>query len=161
MEQDLLLPTVWGTSAAQKHCVVNKNVIMRHASANRRPGKDGGKKLPMILALHRKWFKYIEQLHRHTKPSYWAIFPLDFQLVTPPVIPWAWTDVWPDPCVLSLCHGHNCGHYITVVRSHAFWLLFDDDCRKHRCLRSGSLMSDIAKKIRIWLYFILSVERVT
>lgn len=28
------------------------------------------------------------------------------------------------PCVLS---GPNRGHYITIVKSHGFWLLFDDD----------------------------------
>ncbi|XP_069487767.1 ubiquitin carboxyl-terminal hydrolase 46 isoform X6 [Ambystoma mexicanum] len=45
------------------------------------------KKLPMILALHLKRFKYMEQLHS----------------------------------------GPNRGHYITIVKSHGFWLLFDDD----------------------------------
>ncbi|XP_029443619.1 ubiquitin carboxyl-terminal hydrolase 46 isoform X3 [Rhinatrema bivittatum] len=45
------------------------------------------KRLPMILALHLKRFKYMEQLHS----------------------------------------GPNRGHYITIVKSHGFWLLFDDD----------------------------------
>lgn len=26
-----------------------------------------------------------------------------------------------------LCSGPNRGHYITIVKSHGFWLLFDDD----------------------------------
>lgn len=25
------------------------------------------------------------------------------------------------------CSGPNRGHYITIVKSHGFWLLFDDD----------------------------------
>ncbi|GAB5566239.1 ubiquitin carboxyl-terminal hydrolase 12 isoform X1 [Prionailurus iriomotensis] len=49
------------------------------------------KKLPMILALHLKRFKYMDQLHRYTKL------------------------------------GPNRGHYIAIVKSHDFWLLFDDD----------------------------------
>lgn len=38
------------------------------------------KKLPMILALHLKRFKYMEQLHRYTKLSYRVVFPLELRL---------------------------------------------------------------------------------
>ena len=38
------------------------------------------KKLPMILALHLKRFKYMDQLHRYTKLSYWVVFPLELRL---------------------------------------------------------------------------------
>lgn len=29
--------------------------------------------------------------------------------------------------MLFVCSGPNRGHYITIVKSHGFWLLFDDD----------------------------------
>ena len=38
------------------------------------------KKLPMILALHLKRFKNMEQLHRYTKLSYRVGFPLELRL---------------------------------------------------------------------------------
>ena len=38
------------------------------------------KKLPMILALHLKRFKYMEQLQRYTKLSYRVVFPLELRL---------------------------------------------------------------------------------
>ena len=38
------------------------------------------KRLPMILALHLKRFKYMEQLHRYTKLSYRVVFPLELRL---------------------------------------------------------------------------------
>ena len=38
------------------------------------------KKLPKILALHLKRFKYMEHLHRYTKLSYRVVFPLELRL---------------------------------------------------------------------------------
>ena len=38
------------------------------------------KKLPQILALHLKRFKYTEQLKRFTKLSYRVVFPLELRL---------------------------------------------------------------------------------
>lgn len=29
--------------------------------------------------------------------------------------------------LLCVCSGPNRGHYIAIVKSHDFWLLFDDD----------------------------------
>lgn len=42
------------------------------------------------------------------------------------------------PCVLS---GPNRGHYITIVKSHGFWLLFDDDIVEVRHSAPSSLTS--------------------
>ena len=39
------------------------------------------KKLPQILALHLKRFKYMEQLNRYTKLSYRVVFPLELRLL--------------------------------------------------------------------------------
>ena len=38
------------------------------------------KKLPHILALHLKRFKYMEQVNRYTKLSYRVVFPLELRL---------------------------------------------------------------------------------
>lgn len=38
------------------------------------------KKLPMILALHLKRFKYMEQYNRHIKVSHRVVFPLELRL---------------------------------------------------------------------------------
>lgn len=47
------------------------------------------KKLPMILALHLKRFKYMEQYNRHIKVSHRVVFPLELRLFnTVSVIRW-------------------------------------------------------------------------
>lgn len=38
------------------------------------------KKLPLILALHLKRFKYMEQYNRHIKVSHRVVFPLELRL---------------------------------------------------------------------------------
>ncbi|XP_052591776.1 ubiquitin carboxyl-terminal hydrolase 46 [Peromyscus californicus insignis] len=82
------------------------------------------KKLPMILALHLKRFKYMEQAAQvHTKLSYRVVFPLELR-------PLGYKEglvylVTFAPSFFS--SGPNRGHYITIVKSHGFWLLFDDD----------------------------------
>uniref|UniRef100_A0AAY5ENP6 ubiquitinyl hydrolase 1 n=1 Tax=Electrophorus electricus TaxID=8005 RepID=A0AAY5ENP6_ELEEL len=86
------------------------------------------KKLPMILALHLKRFKYMDQLHRYTKLSYRVVFPLELRLfntsgdATNPDRMYDLVSV-----VVHCGSGPNRGHYITIVKSHGFWLLFDDD----------------------------------
>lgn len=64
------------------------------------------KKLPQILALHLKRFKYVEQLQRFTKLSYRVVFPFELRLfntVSTSLCAW-WR-----PCSLSLsahlCHA--------------------------------------------------------
>jgi len=37
-------------------------------------------KLPKLLALHLKRFKYVETLNRHTKLSYRVLFPMELRL---------------------------------------------------------------------------------
>jgi len=86
------------------------------------------KKLPHIMALHLKRFKYVEQLNRYTKLSYRVVFPLELRLF----------NTSDDACnpdrmydliavVIHCGSGPNRGHYISIVKSHGFWLLFDDD----------------------------------
>ncbi|KAG5275712.1 hypothetical protein AALO_G00123710 [Alosa alosa] len=86
------------------------------------------KKLPMILALHLKRFKYMEQLHRYTKLSYRVVFPLELRLFNTSGDAINLDRMYDLVAVVVHCgSGPNRGHYITIVKSHGFWLLFDDD----------------------------------
>lgn len=86
------------------------------------------KKLPLILALHLKRFKYMEQYNRHIKVSHRVVFPLELRLFNT-----SDDAVNPDrlydlvAVVVHCGSGPNRGHYISIVKSHGFWLLFDDD----------------------------------
>jgi len=86
------------------------------------------KHLPNVLALHLKRFKYIEQLQRFKKLSYRISFPMELNL---PNIAEAADN--PDrtyrlfAVVVHVGSGPNHGHYISLVRSHQHWLLFDDE----------------------------------
>uniref|UniRef100_A0A8R1TZY7 ubiquitinyl hydrolase 1 n=1 Tax=Onchocerca volvulus TaxID=6282 RepID=A0A8R1TZY7_ONCVO len=86
------------------------------------------KKLPQMLALHLKRFKYVEQMSRHTKLSYRVLFPLELRLfnVSDDAVN---RDRLYDLCAVVVHCGStpNRGHYITLVKTHNFWLLFDDD----------------------------------
>lgn len=119
------------------------------------------KKLPMILALHLKRFKYVEQYNRHIKVSHRVVFPLELRLFNTVNITknlrcacylislslfffckylkkqnfqlQSDDAVNPDrlydlvAVVIHCGSGPNRGHYISIVKSHGFWLLFDDD----------------------------------
>ncbi|XP_077085614.1 ubiquitin carboxyl-terminal hydrolase 12 [Siphateles boraxobius] len=86
------------------------------------------KKLPMILALHLKRFKYMDQLHRYTKLSYRVVFPLELRLFNTSGDATNPERLYDLVAVVVHCgSGPNRGHYITIVKSHGFWLLFDDD----------------------------------
>jgi len=86
------------------------------------------KKLPHLLALHLKRFKYVEQLSRYTKLSYRVLFPMELRL--PNVRDDAANNDQLYDLVAVVVHcgsTPNRGHYITLVKSHTYWLLFDDD----------------------------------
>lgn len=103
------------------------------------------KKLPLILALHLKRFKYVEQYNRHIKVSHRVVFPLELRLfntvrMLPHTLKTAYlivllfqSEECPDrlydlvAVVVHCGSGPNRGHYISIVKSHDFWLLFDDD----------------------------------
>ncbi|XP_053229171.1 ubiquitin carboxyl-terminal hydrolase 46-like isoform X2 [Podarcis raffonei] len=86
------------------------------------------KKLPMILSLHLKRFKYIDHLHRYTKLSYRVVFPLELRLFNTSGDASNPDRMYDLVAVVIHCgSGPNRGHYITIVKSHGFWLLFDDD----------------------------------
>ncbi|XP_041461256.1 ubiquitin carboxyl-terminal hydrolase 12-like [Lytechinus pictus] len=86
------------------------------------------KKLPQLLALHLKRFKYMEQSHRYTKLSYRVVFPLELRLMNTSDDAEAPDKLYDLVSVVVHCgSGPNRGHYITIVKSFGFWLLFDDD----------------------------------
>lgn len=86
------------------------------------------KKLPKILALHLKRFKYIEQLQRYTKLSYRVVFPFELRLFNTSDDAINHEKLYDLVAVVIHCgSGPNRGHYITIVKSHGLWLLFDDD----------------------------------
>lgn len=86
------------------------------------------KKLPMILALHLKRFKYTESQNRHTKLSYRVVFPLELRLFNKTSNDESNDRLYDLVAVVIHCgSGPNRGHYISIVKSFGFWLLFDDD----------------------------------
>ena len=87
------------------------------------------KKLPKILALHLKRFKFTEDLQRNVKLFHRVLYPKHFRLFNT-------TDDAEDPdklyelsgIVVHIGGGPYHGHYVSVVKTeHAGWLLFDDE----------------------------------
>ncbi|KAJ2643609.1 hypothetical protein GGF44_001086, partial [Coemansia sp. RSA 1694] len=85
------------------------------------------KRLPNILALHLKRFKYHEVLGRYVKLSYRVNFPTELRV---PNTTEDTEDVLYSlsAVVVHLGGGPFHGHYISIVRSGEKWVLFDDDC---------------------------------
>ncbi|KAJ1905160.1 hypothetical protein LPJ81_002080 [Coemansia sp. IMI 209127] len=85
------------------------------------------KRLPNILALHLKRFKYHEGLGRYVKLSYRVNFPTELRV---PNTTEETDDVLYSlsAIVVHLGGGPFHGHYISIVRSGDKWVLFDDDC---------------------------------
>lgn len=86
------------------------------------------KKLPNILALHLKRFKYEESLRRHVKLTYRVVFPFELRLFnTAENIqnPDRLYELW--AVVVHIGVGPHHGHYITVVKSGKRWIVFDDN----------------------------------
>jgi ubiquitin carboxyl-terminal hydrolase 12/46 len=86
------------------------------------------KKLPKILVVHLKRFKFIEQLQQYKKLNYRVVFPFELVLQNT-----SHDAVEPDrrydlfAVVVHVGSGPNHGHYISMVKSHNTWLIFDDD----------------------------------
>ncbi|KAG9127325.1 proteasome component pup2 [Ceratobasidium sp. 392] len=86
------------------------------------------KKLPNVLALHLKRFKYQEDVQRYMKLSYRVAFPFELRLFNT-------VDDAQDPdrlyelfaIVVHVGSGPHHGHYITIAKQRGQWLLFDDD----------------------------------
>ncbi|CAL9038604.1 unnamed protein product [Musa banksii] len=82
------------------------------------------KKPPHILVIHLKRFKYMEQLGRYKKLSYRVVFPMELKLNTAED---ADSEYILFAVVVHVGSGPNHGHYVSLVKSHNRWLMFDDD----------------------------------
>ncbi|KAH9980600.1 hypothetical protein BJV74DRAFT_887700 [Russula compacta] len=86
------------------------------------------KKLPNILALHLKRFKYQEELRKYIKLTYRVAFPFELRLFNT-------IDDVEDPdrlyelfgIVVHIGSGPHHGHYVAIVKGPHSWLIFDDD----------------------------------
>jgi ubiquitin carboxyl-terminal hydrolase 9/13 len=87
------------------------------------------KKLPKILALHLKRFKFTEDMQRNVKLFHRVMYPKHFRLFNT-------TFDAEDPdklyelcaVVVHIGGGPYHGHYVSIVKTeHAGWLLFDDE----------------------------------
>ncbi|KAF8481596.1 hypothetical protein DFH94DRAFT_401813 [Russula ochroleuca] len=86
------------------------------------------KKLPNILALHLKRFKYQEDLKKYIKLTYRVAFPFELRLFNT-------VDDTEDPdrlyelfgIVVHIGSGPHHGHYVAIVKGPHSWLMFDDD----------------------------------
>lgn len=86
------------------------------------------KKLPRILALHLKRFKFVGMLNKFKKLTYRVVFPFELRLFNT-TEDCANSDRIYDlvSFVVHCGMGLNRGHYISVVKSHGYWFLFDDE----------------------------------
>ncbi|KAI0776344.1 hypothetical protein BD413DRAFT_265849 [Trametes elegans] len=86
------------------------------------------KKLPNVLALHLKRFKYQEDVGKYIKLTYRVAFPLELRLFNT-------VDDAEDPdrlyelfaIVVHIGTGPHHGHYVTIIKARGTWFLFDDD----------------------------------
>ncbi|KZP28893.1 cysteine proteinase [Athelia psychrophila] len=86
------------------------------------------KKLPNVLALHLKRFKYQEDVQKYIKLAYRVAFPFELRLFNT-------VDDAQDPdrlyelfaIVVHIGNGPHHGHYVTIIRAHATWLIYDDE----------------------------------
>ncbi|KAK0208994.1 hypothetical protein DFS33DRAFT_492434 [Desarmillaria ectypa] len=86
------------------------------------------KKLPNVLALHLKRFKYQEDLQKYIKLAYRVAFPVELRLFNT-------VDDTEDAdrlynlfgIVVHIGTGPHHGHYISIIKTGGSWLVFDDD----------------------------------
>ncbi|KAK6363099.1 hypothetical protein TWF730_000544 [Orbilia blumenaviensis] len=87
------------------------------------------KRLPKVLALHLKRFKYMEDLGRHQKLFHRVVYPYHLRLFNT-------TDDAEDPdrlyelyaVIIHIGGGPYHGHYVAIIKSEEHgWLLYDDE----------------------------------
>ncbi|PHZ16149.1 cysteine proteinase [Rhizopus microsporus ATCC 52813] len=115
-------------SASETLCHKNKYFCDVCASLQEAERRMKIKKLPNILALHLKRFKYQEQLQKYIKLTYRVVFPFELRLFNT-------SDDTEDAdrmyelwaIVVHIGSGPHHGHYVAIVKSNGQWMLFDDD----------------------------------
>ncbi|KIJ22215.1 hypothetical protein PAXINDRAFT_64269 [Paxillus involutus ATCC 200175] len=86
------------------------------------------KRLPNVLALHLKRFKYQEDVQKYIKLTYRVAFPFELRLFN------TVDDInTPDrlyelfAIVVHIGNGPNHGHYVSIIKTMGNWLVFDDE----------------------------------
>ncbi|GMP87712.1 hypothetical protein CsSME_00039970 [Camellia sinensis var. sinensis] len=74
------------------------------------------KKLPQVLVIHLKCFKYVEQLGQNKKLSYRVVFPLELKLSN--TMEDDDSEYFLFVVVVHVGSGPNHGHYVSLVKSH-------------------------------------------
>lgn len=86
------------------------------------------KKLPKLLALHLKRFKFVGSLNKFVKLTYRVVFPFELRLLNTTEDCSNGDQIYDLVSFVVHCGmGLNRGHYISVVKSHGYWFLFDDE----------------------------------
>ncbi|KAF5356146.1 hypothetical protein D9756_003694 [Leucocoprinus leucothites] len=86
------------------------------------------KKLPNVLALHLKRFKFQEDVQKYIKLTYRVAFPHELRLFnTVDDLENADRLYNLFAIVVHIGNGPHHGHYISIVKSAGTWLVFDDD----------------------------------
>ncbi|EIW87202.1 cysteine proteinase, partial [Coniophora puteana RWD-64-598 SS2] len=86
------------------------------------------KRLPNVLALHLKRFKYQEEVQKYIKLAYRVAFPFELRLFNT-------VDDAENPdrmyelfaIVVHIGSGPNHGHYVSIIKTMGIWLIFDDE----------------------------------
>ncbi|CAM9699129.1 unnamed protein product [Phaeothamnion confervicola] len=88
------------------------------------------KRLPPVLVLHLKRFKFVEQVQGFAKLSHRVVFPLELRVPNMTAAAQREADerlYRLFAVVVHIGRGPNHGHYVAVIKSRGKWLLFDDE----------------------------------
>jgi len=90
------------------------------------------KKVPNNLVVHLKRFKFFEQFQRYKKKlSHRVVFPFELRLcnTTEQTESTSEAECLYDlfGIVIHVGSGPNHGHYVSIIKNHNNWLIFDDD----------------------------------
>lgn len=115
-------------SASEMLCARNKFFCDTCSSLQEAEKRMKVKKLPNVLALHLKRFKYEEAVQKFVKLAYRVVFPFQMRLFNT-------SDDAEDPdklyelfaIIVHLGMGPHQGHYISIVRVGIRWFVLDDE----------------------------------
>ncbi|EGD82442.1 ubiquitin carboxyl-terminal hydrolase 12 [Salpingoeca rosetta] len=86
------------------------------------------KRMPNVLAIHLKRFKYVERMQQFTKLDHRVVFPKELRLFNATEAAEEEDRIYDlFAFVVHIGSRPSRGHYITIVRSNGNWVLFDDD----------------------------------
>lgn len=120
-------------SSTELMCQANKYFCDGCGSLQEAERRIRFKRLPRILSLHLKRFKYVqtprESVAKYKKLSYRVVFPLELRLCNTAADAEDGDRLYSlFAVVVHVGSGPNHGHYVSLIKSHGRWLLFDDEC---------------------------------